>query len=393
VVQQLVRDFERENPGVRVQAQQIPWTAAHEKLLTAFVGDATPDVAQLGNSWVAEFAALGALEPLNRRIAGSRTIDSGGYFRGVWDTNLIGDTLFGVPWYVDTRVIFYRKDVLAQAGYSEIPSTWAGWERAMRAVQRQLGPGRYAIFLPTNEWAQPVILGMQAGSPLLRDGDRYGAFSGRAFALGFAFYLDLFRSGLAPPLGNNDIVNPYQEFTRGRFAMWITGPWNLGEFRRRLPPEMQDRWMTAPLPGPSGDSSAVSLAGGSSLVLFHRSARKPAAWRLIEFLSRPEQQLRFYQLTGDLPARTEVWRESGLADSAQSRAFWIQLHRVKPLPKVPESELIATKVYQSAEQVIRGGRGPGAALADLDREVDRILEKRRWVLQRQRRRGPDVSAR
>jgi multiple sugar transport system substrate-binding protein len=393
VVQQLVRDFERENPGVRVQVQQIPWTAAHEKLLTAFVGDATPDVAQLGNSWVAEFAALGALEPLDRRVAGSRTIDSTSYFRGVWNTNLIGDTLFGVPWYVDTRVIFYRKDVLAKAGYPEIPSTWTGWEKAMRAVQRQVGPGRYAIFLPTNEWAQPLILGMQAGSSLLRDGDRYGAFSEGTFSRAFAFYLDLFRSGLAPPLGNNDIANAYQEFTRGRFAMWITGPWNLGEFRRRLPPEMQDRWMTAPLPGPSGDSSAVSLAGGSSLVLFRRSQLKPAAWRLIEFLSRPEQQLRFYQLTGDLPARTEAWRDSGLADSAYTHAFWIQLHRVKPLPKVPEAELIATKVYQYAEQVIRGGRRADAALADLDRDVNRILEKRRWVLARQSQREPDVSVR
>jgi multiple sugar transport system substrate-binding protein len=117
-------------------------------------------------------------------------------------------------------------------------------------------------------------------------------------------------------------------------------------------------------------------------VLFRRSQQKPAAWRLVEFLSRPEQQLRVYQLTGDLPASTAAWRESALADSAQMHAFWVQLHRVKPLPKVPEVELIATKVYQYAEQVIRGGQRPEAALAELDRDVNRILEKRRWVLSR-----------
>jgi multiple sugar transport system substrate-binding protein len=382
VVQQLVPEFERQNPGVRVHVQQFPFSAAHEKLLTAFVGDATPDLAQLGNSWIAELAALGALEPLNPWVSHSEVIDSAGYFRGIWDTNLIGDTLFGVPWYVDTRVIFYRKDILANAGFSEMPSTWSGWERAMQAIQRQVGSGRYAIFLPTNEWAQPLILGLQVGSPLLRDGGRYGAFSDPTFERAFGFYLRLFRTGLAPPLGNNDIANAYQEFARGRFAMWITGPWNLGEFRRRLPPQLQKLWATAPLPGPSGDSSAVSLAGGSSLVLFRRSQQKPAAWRLVEFLSRPEQQLRVYQLTGDLPASTAAWRESALADSAQMHAFWVQLHRVKPLPKVPEVELIATKVYQYAEQVIRGGQRPEAALAELDRDVNRILEKRRWVLSR-----------
>ena len=68
VVAELVRDFERENPGVRVEVQQIPWGAAHEKLLTAHVGGSTPDLAQLGNTWLPEFVALGALAPLDTRV-------------------------------------------------------------------------------------------------------------------------------------------------------------------------------------------------------------------------------------------------------------------------------------------------------------------------------------
>jgi multiple sugar transport system substrate-binding protein len=162
VIQELIPEFERRNPGIRVQVQQIPWTAAHEKLLTAFVGEATPDLAQLGNTWVPEFAALGALEPLTDWEERSSIIDSSHYFSGIWDTNLIRDTLFGIPWYVDTRVLFYRKDLLARAGYREIPDTWDQWRAAMLTVKRQLGPDRYAIFLPTNEWAQPAILGLRA---------------------------------------------------------------------------------------------------------------------------------------------------------------------------------------------------------------------------------------
>ncbi|NLW97969.1 MAG: extracellular solute-binding protein, partial [Xanthomonadaceae bacterium] len=53
VVADLLRDFEREHPGIRVELQQIPWTAAHEKLLTAWAADALPDVCQLGNTWIA----------------------------------------------------------------------------------------------------------------------------------------------------------------------------------------------------------------------------------------------------------------------------------------------------------------------------------------------------
>ena len=61
VVRELLDDFERAHPGVRVESQQMPLTAAHEKLLTAFAGDSLPDIGQLGNTWIPELATLGAL--------------------------------------------------------------------------------------------------------------------------------------------------------------------------------------------------------------------------------------------------------------------------------------------------------------------------------------------
>src|SRR5689334_25379710 len=70
VVERMLPAFEREHPDVRVRVQQIPWSAAHEKLLTAYVGGAMPDVFQAGNTWLPELVALGALEPLDARIAG-----------------------------------------------------------------------------------------------------------------------------------------------------------------------------------------------------------------------------------------------------------------------------------------------------------------------------------
>jgi multiple sugar transport system substrate-binding protein len=261
-----------------------------------------------------------------------------------------------------------------------LPQTWDGWVAAMRAIRERAGEQRYAVFLPTNEWAQPVLFGMQQGSPILAEDGTRGAFSAAEFRRGFDFYLDLYRSGLAPPMGHHDVANPYQEFARGFFAMWITGPWNLGEFRRRLPAEMQDAWATAPLPGPDGPG--VSLAGGASLVMFRGTRHPEAAWKLIEFLSRPEQQLRFYELTGSLPARTEAWEASGLTHDRHARAFWEQLQRVEPLPAVPEIESIMSRVIEHAEASIRGGTPPERSLAALDRDADRILEKRRWLLAR-----------
>src|SRR5437867_353930 len=124
VVAALLPEFEQTNPGIRVKVQQLPWTAAHEKLLTAFAGDATPDICQLGNTWIPEFVALGALQPLDASLATS-SVDSRDFFGGIWDTNIVGGQVYGVPWYVDTRLLFYRRDLVAEAGVDAAPASWS----------------------------------------------------------------------------------------------------------------------------------------------------------------------------------------------------------------------------------------------------------------------------
>src|SRR2546423_8748717 len=104
VVARMIPEFERQHPGWQVRVQQIPWSAAHEKLLTAYVGGAMPDVFQAGNTWLPELVALGALEPLDERLARSASVERGDYFPGILDTNVIDGVTWGLPWYVDTRV-------------------------------------------------------------------------------------------------------------------------------------------------------------------------------------------------------------------------------------------------------------------------------------------------
>lgn len=382
VVAELIPEFEKQNPGIEVVVQQIPWTAAHEKLLTAYVGRTTPDVAQVGNTWVPEFVALDALEPLDAALARATGIRRDDYFEGIWRTNVLEGTTWGVPWYVDTRLLFMRTDLLEAAGVTEPPRTWDAWVDAMRKVQARQPKGRFAVLLPTDEWTQVSILALQKGAPILADGGRRGAFREARFREAFEFYVGLFRDKLAPETSTTFVTNIYQQFTAGEFGFYVTGPWNLGEFRRRLPESMKGRWTTAPMPSPdpADPSRGLSIAGGSSLVVFARSEVKPAAMKLVEFLSDPRTQVRFYELTGDLPARKSSWDDPVLAGDREARAFREQLDRVQPLPQVPEWEQIATRLFQVAESAIRGRMTIDEALARLDDDVDRMLEKRRYLL-------------
>ncbi len=382
VVQALMPAFERANPGVTVQVQQLPWSAAHAKLLTAFAGGSLPDVCQIGNTWLPEFVALRAVERLDSRVLASSVVTPSDAFGGIWRTNVVDGGLYGVPWYVDTRLLFYRRDLLARAGFGAPPTTWAQWLSAMQAVKRMVGRGAYAALLPLDEYEPLLTLALQQDAPLLRDGGGRGNFRSPGFKTALAFYAEIFARGLAPPAADADIGNLYDEFARGYFSFYVTGPWNLGEFKRRLPAPDQGAWMTAPMPGPNGPGAG--LAGGASLVVFRRSPRKDAAWRLIEYLSTTEVQSRFWALTGDLPARKDAWSAPALVKDIHAAAFREQLERVKPTPQAPEWERIATEMQLVAAQMVAGRLTVDEAASEIDRRADRLLEKRRWMLARGR---------
>jgi multiple sugar transport system substrate-binding protein len=379
VVSQLIPEFERLNPGIRVDLQQLPWLSAHEKLLTAFAGESLPDVSPIGNTWIPEFAALGALEPLDARIATTPGFDVPDYFPGVWDSGVVDARTYAVPWYVETRLPFYRVDVLREAGVETLPQSWDQWRQAMAAIKRHVGPERYAILLPLNEFEPLLSLAVQQPEPLLRDGGRYGNFRSDGFRQTLSFYKEMFDRGWAPVLTNNQISNVWDEFGKGFHSFYISGPWNIAMFKERLPPAQQDDWMTMPLPGPDGPGA--SLANGTSFVIFHGSQRKASAWKLIAYLSRPEIQARFHALTGNLPPRRSPWRTPALANDAYARAFREQLERAVPTPKVPEWERIATELRLVGEQVANGRVTVDEAVVELDRRTDLILEKRRWMLE------------
>lgn len=388
VVVELLPDFHARHPDISVRVQQLPWSAAHEKLLTAYAGGALPDLCQLGNTWLPEFTALDALEPLDGRIAASG-IELGDYFKGILDTNRMptaqGSRLFGLPWYVDTRLLFYRTDLLRRAGFDRSATDWREWTAQMQAI-RKLPPvadgrPRYGALLPLNEPDPLFAFSLQQGD-VLADDDTRGAFTKPPFRRALAFYAGLFQQGLAPATTSTQIANVWDEFARGLFTFYVSGPWNIGEFRRRLPAAIQNDWATAPLPGPNGPG--VSTAGGSSLVLFKHSPRKEAAWKLIAYLSEPATMERFHTLTGDLPPRRSAWRSPALADDAPSQAFAQQLERVRAAPKIPEWERIFQEMQSTAERVVKRIQPADEATVQLDAWVDRLLEKRRWLRDRNR---------
>lgn len=383
-VTKLVPEFEKRNPGIKVDVQQIPWTAAQEKLITAFASDNTPDICQLGNTWVPQFASLNAIIKLDDFIGNSMNIKKENYFEGIWETNVIDSAVYGIPWYIDTRLIFYRTDVFKRAGYDQPPKSWNElYDLCKRIKALYPGEDKYAIYLPTNEWAPFIIFGLQNNAELLKDNNSRGNFNSKEFKEAFEFLVKFHKEKLAP-LGISQVTNVYQAFADEYFSIYISGPWNINEFKKRMTGDLADKWSTAPMPSKTGeDYPGVSLAGGSSLVVFEKSEHKEEVWKFIEFLSEPSIQIEFYKLIYNLPAIKEAWEDSSIANNIYMKAFYEQFNHVVPTPKVTEWEQIAfAKVQQYAEIAVRGAMSIDNTLKNLDKDVDMILEKRRWLLSR-----------
>ena len=374
----LLPAFEAAHPDIRVEVQPLPWTAAHQKLLTAYAGNSLPDLSQVGNTWVAELSAIGALSA-TPAFADDLLQDQ---FPAVLETNRIDGRAMGTPWYVDTRLIFYRTDLLARAGYDAMPTTWAEWKQAMHAVKQRGAQGNYAILLPVNEFEQLLTFGLQGEESLLRDQDTRGNFSSPSFQGALAFYKSLFDEGLAPVASSTQISNVWTEFARGYFSFYFSGPWTIGDMKSRLPDAVQPHWTTAGVPGPTGPGA--SAPGGSSLAVFRSSPNQEAAWKLVRYLSDPTVQAQFNLMTGSLPARPSAWDAPQVADDPYIAAFKGQLSRARAVPKVPEWERIVTEMQIVAERMVRGEFTVQQAGAEIDRRADRLLQKRRWMLEQGR---------
>ncbi len=376
-IAQMARKFEQANPGIRVITQAIPWEAAHEKLITSVVGEIPPDVSQLGTTWMAEFQAMGALVPLDEFISRSEIISKDKFFPASWETNFINREVYGIPWYVDTRVIFYRKDLLKEAGFDHPPRTWEELERIGKAlVKDRDGDGKidqYGMALPVKDWNILSMFIWENGGNILTPDNSKSDVESEATREAFEFYHRLFQENIVPTAEAVD-VDLFHAFRTGFYPIFISGPWMIELVRNELGKEYEGRWDVAMMPKKRFPTSFV---GGCNLVVFKGSKHKQAAWKFIEFMSQPEIQVEWYKIIADLPAVKSAWQDPFFDDKPMVRVFGEQLNYTKSPPNIPEWEQIADAMQRRMEELILGKMNLFQTLGTLTKDINEILEKKK----------------
>jgi multiple sugar transport system substrate-binding protein len=360
---EIAADFEAANPDAKVKVTVIPFDAAHNKISTAIAGGQTPDVSLVGTTWVPEFSATGALDPTPTDL-----IDSSSFFEGSWSTTEVDGTSMGVPWYTETRLIYYRKDLAEKAGVT--PEE--GWSQDdlkafAKALQDKAGAEWGINLQPGGQgsWQTFMPFAWQRGAELV-EGEEF-TFNTPPMQEALDYYASFFEEGISP----TDLAEGGLEtgFINGDIGAFVSGPWHMGILRDQGGADFEDKWALAPMPT---EESSTSFTGGGDLVVFKDSKNRDAAWKFVHFLTQPEQQQKLYELVGSLPAVQSTWETGELSTDPLLKAFGDQLQDAKSSPAIETWEQVAAPLDDAIEQVSLGKSDPEGALGSAEEKANSI---------------------
>src|SRR5215216_4763230 len=297
----LAKKFMAKNPNISVRVTPVSWDVAHDKILTSIAGRKTPDVSLVGSTWMAEFAETGALDEPPSSLRKSA------FFPAAWKNVVVDGKAKGVPWYVETRVLYYRTDLARKAGFSGAPQTWADLKRLANAYKQKAGT-KHGIALAPNNWQELLPFAWQAGSTVATSSGKF-KLDDAGMVKALTYEKSFFTAGLTPkrvPQG----FDVTQGFVSGDDPMFFSGPWHLALIRDQGGAKLNGKWNVALMPKVR---TRTSFLGGGDLVVFKDSDEKDAAWKFVRYLSRPDVQAKWFTTVGDLPAVQAAWSRGKLA--------------------------------------------------------------------------------
>ncbi len=358
----LAKDFEAANPGVKINVTAIPWASAHDKFTTAITAGKTPDVAMVGTTWMGEFANLDALDPT------PPSIDKTAFFPGAQKTTEVNGTSFGIPWYVETRVLFYRSDLAKKAGFDTAPTDWDGLKKMAKAMQDKAG-AKWGIGLQaggTGSWQSIMPFAWSDGAELTQ-GDKY-TFDTPPMLEAVKYYQSFFTDGISDKAAP---ATPTTEpdFASGKVPMFISGPWMMSAVEKVGGAGFKDKYNVAKIPAKTDSSSFV---GGSNLAVFKSTQNRDASWKFVQWLADPKVQAKWYGMSTDLPSVQSAWEDPALAGDKKLAVFGDQLTTAKAPPSYATWEQVIASYDNEMEKVTKTGSDPAAALKTVQQQADSI---------------------
>ena len=366
-VDPLLREFEAEHPGIRVEAEQLTWKSGLEKIQAAIASGTQPDLCELGSEWVLRFAYEGVLDdltPVYTELADSFMM---------WESARWRNRVYGLPWLQGSRALFYNIDLFEKAGLDPArpPETWGELLEAAKRIDEL--PGEVSGFgLNSGEryvlYKKFMAFAWGNGGGII-DGEGRVVFDSPQNAEALEFYRKLADYSLKE---KQEVLDHY--FKSGRLGMQVSGAWNLKNYPIEAPGL---RYGVALVPKPAAERGEhASFAGAEMLVVFAKSARKADAVALARFLqSYPRAKRISLEVQSVFPAAVGAASDPAFTSDEKVRVFVEQALTSQTAPPHPGWVDMEDIINRAVEEVMYGRSEPRKALARAAEEMRKVAAR------------------
>lgn len=365
-IKPIINDFTKET-GIKVKIQSIPWSQYNDKLLTAAASKSGPDLIDMGTTSVPNYVSSNSLLDITNEVKKDTNLQPNNFFKGNVQTTKISGRYYGVPWYTETRVLFYRKDLLQKIGYNEPPKTWNELYTVAKKLSERRGKDTYGFNIDPAESTYGFMLARQNGSTLLND-KRETEFNQRPMVDAMTYLQKYVQNGVAP---KNDLKLSIGESFGGNapLPMFISGPWMVKSIQDDAGLK-DNQWGVAELP--KGRVNNMSVTGGGDLAIFKYTKHRAKSLKLLKYLSKRENQIKYYKNSDSLPARKDAWTDRSL-QGEKVQTIKKQLKSSKPMPLIKQWDEIGQNYVKAWEKISVENANPQKTLDTLNRQANKSI--------------------
>ena len=353
--------FTKANPDVTVNLEFVPYEGLHDKTVLAQGSGGGYDVVLFDVIWPAEYATNKGLLDVSDKITGDMKT---GVLPGAWTTVEYQGKRYGMPWILDTKYLFYNKEILERAGIKNPPKTWAELTEQAKTIKDK---GLLATPIAWS-WSQAeaaicdyATLVSAYGGSFIKDGKPVFQSGGGLDALNYM--VDSYKSGLTNPNSKEFLEEDVRRvFQNGEAAFALNWTYMYNMANDPKDSKVAGKVGVVPAPGIDGKSAVSAVNGSMGLGITSTSKHPDEAWKYIAFMTSQQTQNQYAKLS--LP----IWASS-YTDPAVSKgqeeliaAAKQSLAVMYPRPTTPKYQELSTALQQAVQESRRGQAKPEDAL-------------------------------
>ena len=382
-LQKMIDRFNKENEdGVTVKFREMPTdsTQHFDKLRTEFQAG-SEDIDVIGGDvvWPAQFASPGYYLDLSDRFTKKMQSE---YLDAPLTANTFDGKVFGVPWYTDSGMLYHRKDLLEESGFSDPPQTWAELREQAMKVRKDAGT-KYGFVFQGAEYEGGVCNGLEyiwthGGAALDPDDPTKVIIESPESLAGLQTQRGLVDSGVAPKsVGAFKEQEAQSVFLNGDSVFMRNWPYIYGLAADEQESKVdQGRIGVSALPAGAGGNQTFSALGGWNFSINANSKNPDAAWSFIQYMTAPEQQKEFSTKTARIPTLKKLLEDEEVVDVVPVVKLGKEaISRTRPRPVSAYYSDLSLQMASQFNKNVNRQTSPEQALTALQTEMQKIVEK------------------